>query len=118
VSDQHNIPPLGPDKKSGQLSEDKLLAYLEGRLSPAEQHEVELWIAEEGMESDALEGLKEMPPEETKHTVNRLNHQLRKSIVSKKRTRRSNKQDNIVWIAVLIILLLTVLAFVVIRKSL
>ena len=39
------------------ISQEQLIAYLEGRLSAEEQHDVELWLAEEGMESDALEGL-------------------------------------------------------------
>ncbi len=113
MSDQNNISPFGEGKQ--KLSEDMLLAYLEGKLSPAEQHEVELWLAEEGMESDAMEGLKALQPHETKHTVNKLKHELRKTMTGKKRKRRPFKPDVTQWIAIGIILLLAVVAYIVIR---
>jgi anti-sigma factor RsiW len=118
VSDQDNILPFDADGgKKQQLSEDKLMAYLEGKLPPAEQREVEKWLSDEGMESDALEGLHTLNAEEAKHSVARLNHKLRHSVLNKKRTRRSLKPDQFSWVAILIILLLVVLAYIVIRKA-
>ena len=116
MSDQNNISPFDNGGKQ-KLSEDTLMAYLEGTLSPAEQHEVELWLAEEGMESDALEGLKTLQPQETKHTVSKLKHELRKTMTGKKRRRRPLKTDIIQWIAIVIILLLAVVAYIVIRVA-
>lgn len=116
MSEQNDI--LSPGNEKGRLPEDKLMAYLEGKLSPAEQHEVEKWLADEGMESDAMEGLKAMQPGETKHSINKLNHNLRKTLLNKKRGRRKIKNDNVTWIAIVIILMLIVLAYVVIRKAL
>lgn len=115
MSDQDKISSFENGKR--KLPEDKLIAYLEGTLSPAEQHEVEQWLAEEGMESDALEGLKELKTEETKHTINKLNHNLRKTLMNKKRRRKPLKTDQLAWIAIIIILMLAVVAFVVIRKA-
>jgi len=104
--------------KSKKLSEDKLQAYLEGRLSAEEQHELELWLSEEGMESDALEGLKQIKPEETKQSVGKINHQLRKHLTGKKRKRKEPiKENKWAWVAVLLILLLIVLAFVVLKMA-
>ena len=117
MSDKDDILSFDRGKGNNKLSEEKLMAYFEGKLSPAEQHEVEQWLADEGMESDAMEGLRNIKPEETRRAVNRLNHQLRKTIVSKKRGRRPLKQDQFTWVAVVIILLLVVLAYIVIRKS-
>jgi ferric-dicitrate binding protein FerR (iron transport regulator) len=117
MSDPNDILSFDRGKGNNKLSEDKLMAYLEGKLSPAEHHEVEQWLAEEGMESDALEGLRALQPTETKHSVNRLNHNLRKTLLHKKRKRRPLKTDHIAWIAILIILLLIVVGYLVIRRS-
>ena len=118
MSDINNI--LSQDPGNGgkkHLAEDKLIAYLEGKLSPSEQHEVELWLAEEGMESDALERLRKLKPEETSHSVNKLNQDLRKTIQGRRRERRKLKTDQFTWVAIAIILLLVVVAYIVVRKS-
>lgn len=117
MSDPNNISSFNNGEKP-KLSDERLMAYFEGKLSPAEQHEVEQWLADEGMESDALEGLRELKPEETKHTVNKLNHQLRKTLTNKKKKRKPLKTEQYTLVAIAIILLLIVLAYIVIRKSL
>ncbi len=114
MSDQENISPFS-NRSNEKLSEDKLMAYLEGQLSPAEQHDVELWLAEEGMESDAVEGLKNLQPHETKHSLTKLKHGLGKTMLGGKRKRRPLRTDHITWIAIGIILLLTIVAYLVIR---
>jgi anti-sigma factor RsiW len=106
------------DPKKGKLSEEKLMAYLEGKLTAGERHEVEQWLAEDGMESDAVEGLRALQPDQTKHSVNRLNHDLRKTLLARKRKRRSSKADQHTWIAILIILLLVAIAYIIIRRVL
>jgi hypothetical protein len=99
-------------------SEERLLAYLEGRLSPEEQREIELYLAEEGMESDAVDGLKQMAAEDTKKTVNKLNYQLRQQLTKKSYRRRQPIRENkIAWAAVAFILLLCVLAYIVLHFS-
>jgi len=100
----------------GRLPEDKLMAYLEGKLSPEEQHEVEAWLAEEGMESDALEGLQQLAPEETRQSAARLNNELRKMISSKKERRKKQIRNTPwSWTAILVILLLAILAYIVLH---
>ncbi len=115
MSDQNYISPFETNGGKEKLPEETLMAYLEGKLSPAEQHEVEQWLAEDGMESDALQGLQALEPEETKQTVNKLKHELRRTIVGKKRKRRPLKTDYNVLIAIGVILLLAVVAYIVIR---
>ena len=118
MNDQNNISPFGPGSGGkDKLSEEKLMAYLEGKLSPAEQHDIELWLSEEGMEGDAIEGLKTLKPGETNHSVNRLKHELRKTMTGKKRKRRPLRPDYLTWIAVAVILLLVVAAYFVIRYA-
>ena len=104
------------DAGKPKLSEEKIQAYLDGKLPPAGQHEVELWLAGEGMESDALEGLHGLPPSDVKHAVHQLNHKLRKTILKKKRRRKPLNTGQVTWVAIVVILLLAVLAFIVLRK--
>jgi len=115
MSDMNEILSAGGGGK--KLPEDKLMAYLEGKLSPAEQHEVELWLADEGMEADAVDGLRTLQPADTKHSVERLNHNLRKTLHGKKRKRRQPNNNQFTYIAIVIILMLIVVAYIVMRKS-
>ncbi len=99
----------------GNLPEDKLLAYLGGTLTGDELHKVELMLAGEGMESDALEGLQGFDAMEAKAVARKLNNQLQQSLKKKKRrSRREMVEQRWAWIAVAIILLITVVAFIVI----
>lgn len=103
----------------GKIPEEKLLAYLEGRLSPEERHEVESLLSEEGMESDALEGLLEMGPQEAKQATRKLNSHLHTQLKDKRR-RRKQPLDNNFWsgIAIILILLLCIIGYVVLRYAL
>ncbi len=98
------------------LDPSKLQDYLEGRLSPEEQREVEEWLSEEGLESEAVEGLRQMVPQEAKDSVNRINQQLQKQLFARdrKKTRPMGQQYTAV-IAVFVVLLLAVLAYVVLH---
>ena len=101
-------------KNNGKLPEDKLMAYLEGRLPADEQHEIELWMAQDGMEADALEGLNALPAQETKQLVDSLNYKLRKELGTKKRKHEAIKTNLWSWLAIIVILLLCIVAYVVI----
>jgi hypothetical protein len=105
-------------KENGNIPEEKLLAYLEGRLSAEEQHEVEEFLADEGMESDALEGLEQLDKQERRETVQYLNIQLQRSLTERKRQRKGFYKDN-KWtmLAIFIVLFLIVLAYIVLRLA-
>jgi len=98
------------------LPEDKLIAYLEGKLSAEEQREIEALLADEGMDSDALEGLKEISTDETKQLASDINYKLQLDLKKKRRKKRKPFEDNgIGWMAVLLILVLCVLGYMVIK---
>jgi hypothetical protein len=99
---------------NGKLPDDKLLAYLEGRLSADEQRDVELWLAEESMEGDAIEGLQALSVHETRKTVDSLNYGLKKEMHNKKRRHKQIKDNPWSWLAIIVILLMCVLAYIVI----
>ncbi len=100
------------DGKNSALPDDVLEAYLSGKLTPEKQREVEEMLSEQGMESDAMEGLRTLPAEQTKETVERINYALKIQIGKGKRKRRTLFTDTKwAWVAVLIILLLCLLAY-------
>jgi hypothetical protein len=104
------------DSSGGKkLTAERLQAYLEGRLSLAEQRDVEALLSEEGMESDAMDGLQQLSATEAAHTVNRLNSRLDATLKSRKRTKKGPKTDGITLTAIGIILLLALIAVVYIR---
>ena len=105
--------PMGNNKPIG----DKLLAYLEGSLPPAEQREVEEWINRGGMESDAVDGLKELGAVEARGSIYKLDAQLKKSL--KKRKTRNTKAglELYVIIAFAIVFLMVVLGYFLIHMS-
>lgn len=105
---------IWPNDPKGKLPEDLLLAYLEGKLPPEQQHEVERWLATESMESDAVEGLQQLPAAEARQTVQYLDHQLNQLVKGKKKRRKYLDNQKWAWVAVIIILLLTLLAYTVI----
>jgi anti-sigma factor RsiW len=114
MTDQQDISQYG----KGHLPEEKLLAYLEGRLSPAEQREVEALLAEEGMESDALEGLQQLPADKTRRMAERINYRLQHDLKKNRHRGRKHFSDNKwSWLAILLVLILTVLAYFVIRSE-
>ncbi len=102
----------------GKLPDEKLMAYLEGKLSPEEQHEVEEWLSGEGMESDALEGLQALAPEETKKAVGKINYDLRKELGSRNKRRTKHIKDNKwSWLAIVIVLMLAIVCYIAIKVA-
>lgn len=103
------------DAQGARPGDDALMDYLAGDLTPDEQREIEQWLSDEGMESDAVEGLQMMDAGETRHSVHRINHQLRKTLHNKNNRRRGVKTDQTTIIAIGVILLLAIVAWLVIR---
>lgn len=104
-------------RNEGRLPEDMLIAYMEGKLPPDQQRQVEQWLADEGMESDALEGLQDMNTTDAQQMVSRLNHNLHKSLAGKQRKRRQLVDNRWGVVAIVVIVLLAVLAYYVIYLS-
>lgn len=100
------------NRKSDKLTEDMLQAYFDGKLSAEQQHEVEMWLSETGMEADALEGLQTMPANESREITSKLNLELQQQIRKKPRRRTKAIKDNYwAWVAIVVILILCVLAY-------
>lgn len=112
MSDANNI----LNNREGNLSEDKLAAYLEGRLSVDEQREVEEWLAQEGMESDAVDGLMTVSADDTKKLAERINYRLQYDMKKQgNRRKKLYRDDKWGWIAIMVVLLLVILGYIVFK---
>lgn len=110
MSQQQSYGIFGSGDGQLRLTDEQLIAYLAGRLSPEETRRVETILAEAGMESDAAEGLMELPAAEAQEMVTHLNHKMRQQLKSRK-TRRRPANDWWAWVAVLLVLLLIAVAY-------
>jgi hypothetical protein len=103
------------------IDSQKLLDYLQGKLSQEEKHEVEKTMADSEFMADALEGLEKIPDEKKlQRYVEQLNKGLHHHLEKKKlrRKQRKLKENPWVYVAILLILMTCILAFVVIRQYL
>lgn len=100
------------------IDNQKLMDYLSGKLSGPDKHEVEQWMADNEFVSDAVEGLETVDKNKNIDLyVDQLNRQLNHYIRQKKNRREKSKITSQQWsvVAVLVILLLAVLAYLVLR---
>ena len=103
------------------IDNQKLMDYLSGKLSAAETHELEKQMAENAMVNDAVEGLQQFKDQKKLEAyVDQLQRQLN-SYIEKKKERRKPKwfrgqYDQWIFLAVIVILLLIIIAYVAIRE--
>ena len=106
-------------KKHNNISEQKLMDYLMGHLTPEERHEVEMHLTDTDLLSDAEEGLSQIKnKEQLNQTVALLNKQLTAKL-KERRNRKSNWQkpnQSLLIVTTFIILALIVITFLVIMK--
>ena len=107
---------LNPD-----IDQETLMQYLQGKLSPQEQHELEKQMMDDDFDADALEGLQEFKnKKDISCLVDQLNTDLKRRTEKKKRLKEKLKLnlDSTLVIAVVIILLLIVLAYLIVHRKL
>ena len=106
------------DDAGSTIDENRLLAYLEGRLSSEEQHVLEEVLESDPFLNDAVEGLAEIKDkEQLKQIAAQINQQLRKQIRNRKQQRKSRSKltEHWGWLYVLIVLGLVLMAWWVIK---
>ncbi len=105
-------------QKSGHISEQKLMDYLQGKLSPEESHDVEKLMIDSGFINDAVEGLSEMKDKQKIATIlQELNGQLTKKIHPKSRKNSLFIPDQLTLAVAttVTVLLLIIIAYVIYR---
>jgi anti-sigma factor RsiW len=100
------------------LTEEELLQYLQGNLTPEERNAVEQRLASSDMMSDAEEGLRLADEKKMRHAVADLNKQLSLQLQHQRRKRKHKPIPNqsLIIVTTFIILVLIVLGFLVIYK--
>ena len=101
------------------IDNQKLMDYISGKLSGKDKHEVEQWMIDNNFESEALEGLQMVKDKKDLQLyVSQLNKELNKSLQQKKHRRDRKKIKEIPWsyLAIVVVLLLIIIAYVVIQK--
>ena len=97
------------------IDNQKLMDYLSGKLSSKDANEVEQWLSENDFAEDAVEGLKQVS---SKKDIDLYVDQLNKQLgvyINQKKVRREKRKIDIQWsvVAVIVIVLLAVLAYLV-----
>ncbi|TWI80458.1 hypothetical protein IQ13_3135 [Lacibacter cauensis] len=100
------------------LTEQELLNYLQGNLTPEERRAVEEKLADSEMMSDAEEGLRMADAAKTTFAVNDINRKLAQQLQQQRRKRKHKPIPNLslVIISTFLVLVLIVLAYLVIHK--
>lgn len=104
---------------NSEVDQQTLLKYLEGKLSPQEQHELEKRSLDDEFSADALEGLQDISNKaKVASLVEQLNKDLQKKTAKKKRWphRRDASPPPWLLITIVAILLIIVISYFVIRR--
>ena len=104
-----------------EIGQEKLLDYLNKKLSAGEAHEVEKQMADDAFVNDAMEGLEKFSNKKdlTAHVeqLNRnLKHQLDKR--KKRNEKRRIKDQPWVYFTIVLLLVLIIICFVLVKKYL
>ena len=103
------------------IDNQQLMDYLSGNLSGEPAHDVERSMADNAFLNDAVEGLQRIGNSKSVGTyVDELNAALQKTMAKKKQRRLKRRLKESPWsyLAILLVILLCVIAYVIIRKVL
>jgi len=106
---------------SSEIDQETLLLYLQNKLTAEKKHEVEKKLLENEFAEDAVEGLQTIKDkQDINYMVEMLNRDLKKKLAKKRQRREKMRIKDQPWlyISLIILILLIVIAYIVIRKSL
>lgn len=101
------------------IDNQKLMDYISGKLSGKDKHEVEQWMVDNNFENEALDGLQIVKDKKDLEAyVSQLNKELNQYLQQKKQRRDRKKIKDIPWsyLAIVLVLLLIIIAYVIIQK--
>ena len=103
------------------IEQEKLLDYLDKKLSAAEAHEVEKQMADDEFMNDAVEGLEHFKNKKNLSLlVEQLNNELKKQTEKKKKKKETRRLRDQPWlyISLVTLLVLIIISFILIKKYL
>ena len=103
---------------NNDIEQEKLLEYLNRKLSTEEQHELESQLNDDPFMSDAMDGLSEMQGSEK---ISLMVYQINKNLKSQLAKRKRKKEKAIVetpWLyyTIIFLLIVAVVGYIVIKK--
>ena len=104
-----------------EIEQDKLLDYLNKKLSAPEAHEVEQQMLEDDFMNDAVEGLEHFKNKnDLLLQVQQLNEDLKKQTQKKKQKKDKRKLREQPWLyfTIALLLILVIISFVLVKKYL
>lgn len=104
-----------------EIEQEKLLDYLNKKLSAAEAHEVEKQMADDDFVNDAVEGLEHFEDKKAlPGYVQQLNKDLKKLLGKRKleKEKRRLKEQPWLYFTIALLLILIIVGFVLVRKYL
>ena len=107
------------NKLSGDIDQETLLLYLQGKLPPEKQHQLEKQILDNEFAADAIDGLQDFSDKQKLAlVVEQLNNDLKKKTARKKarRNKRNIQSEPWLMITLAIILVLVVLCYFIIYR--
>ena len=98
--------------------QEKLMQYLNEQLSHSESHQLESDMESDPFMTEAMEGLEQVDTQIIPDVIDQLNISLRKEIKAKKRKKRNQIFSNQNWMyfAVILILILLIISYLVMKK--
>ena len=103
------------------IEQEKLLDYLNKKLSASEAHELEKQMAEDEFVNDAVEGLEEFKnKKDLSLYVQQLNNDLKKQLDKKKNRKEKRRLNEQPWLyfSIVLLLVLVVICYILIHKYL
>ncbi len=103
------------------IDNQKLMDYLSDKLSEGEKHEIEKKMVDNEMMNDAIEGLENLKnKKDINILVEQLNSSLKKQLQTKKlkKQKRQIKDQNWLYLAIILILIIILIGFVIIKRHL
>jgi len=104
-----------------EIEQDKLLDYLNKKLSAPEAHEVEKQMADDAFMNDAVEGLENFKnKKDLSLYVHQLNQDLKKQLDKKKKRKEKMKLREQPWLyfTIVLLLILLIISFILVKKYL
>ncbi len=104
---------------NNEIEQEKLLDYLNKKLSATEAHEVEKQMADDAFVNDAVEGLGEFNnKKDLSLYVTQLNRNLQQQLDKKKKRKEKRKLKDQPWVyfTIVLLLLLIVTCYVLVKK--
>lgn len=106
---------------NNSLGNDKLLDYLSGNLTVAEQRQIELNADNDKLLNDALDGLSQsgIESQQLKNITQTINQNVWNQLNRKKKGKRRHKIAKVqqLWIVILLVLLVAIITYTVIHFS-